>query len=167
MNENNETLDPKETTENTKKEILDGAKYNDNAKSNAVGIGHLVGEYIKLVGYSHTRGIPSQYNKGNGEDNLADYYTANLEKSISVTIVSKKDQSESTNQYNSVFLTETILKQLKKIPSALEELEKGSATIKVRVGTRWSDKNSKYYYCVFFVGQPEYDNKDTIFKTNS
>ena len=163
----NEKIDKNETNENTKKEILDGAKYNDNAKSNAVGIGHLVGEYIKLVGYSHTRGTPTQYNKGNGEDNMADYYTANLSEPISVTIVSKKDQSKSTNQYNSVFLKDTILKQLKNIPEALEELEKQNATIKVRVGTRWSDKNSKYYYCVFFVGQKEYDTKDTVFKTNS
>jgi len=151
----------------TKEEVTDGARYNDGAgTTKAVGISHLVGKYLKLVGYSHTRGEPTKYNKGNGDDNKADYYTVKLSEPISVTITNKKDDKKTTDEYDGLFLTETVLKQLKRIPDLIDKLEKEQATIEVRIGTKWSDNYNKNYACLFFVGQPEYDNKDQTFKTN-
>jgi len=164
MTSEQEKIDEKETV----KEVTDGAKYNDStATMKAIGLSHIIGSYVKLVKYSHTRGEPTKFNKGNGDDDKADYHTAKLSELIKVTIINKQDDSKNTtDDYDGVFLTETTLKQLKRIPDLIENLTKEEVTIRVRVGTKYSDNYHKYYTCFFFMGQPEYDNKDHKFKTN-
>ena len=116
----------------------------------------IAGKEIYIVGYNHTRGNPTKYSRPDqiGDDGKVDFWT--FKTSESFQLPPKKDGEP--EPISSFFATETVSKQIERIPNYAEALANGKKIGPAKVIMRKNQKEGgNDYWCLAFDNDEDYN----------
>ncbi len=107
----------------------------------AVGIRAIEGKVVNITSFTHTRGNPTVNTNANliGEDGKTDYYLID------------------TKEVSRFFVTESIAKQINRVPEVQKAFEQGTVIGDCKPLKRISKKTGNQYWCLVFPSEEDYN----------
>jgi len=119
----------------------------------AVGIRAVEGKVINITSLSHTRGNPTTNTNQNqiGEDGKTDYYLIDTKEVFDL------EHQKETKKVSRFFVTESIAKQINRVPEVQKAFEEGSVIGDCKPLKRISKKTGNQYWCLVFPSEEDYN----------
>lgn len=119
----------------------------------AVGIRAIEGKVVNITSLEHTRGKPTANTNANliGEDGKTDYYLIDTKE------VFELEHQKETKEVSRFFVTESIAKQINRVPDVQKAFEEGTVIGDCKPLKRTSKKTGNQYWCLVFPSEEDYN----------